>query len=198
MVLTSEKTAETRKWKSPLNSQRARAIRLDYRKSRPATPRTCPAGCAKPGAGHEKRPRRAPWWVWPSRGHTASVHHLSQFASGVARSQDLQAAALDLGGLAFATELEVALLAHGLGSFAGGLEPFAGIELVGVLGQELAHGAGHGQANVGVDVDLAHAVLDGFLDLGDRHAVGFLHLAAVLVDDGQQFLRHRRRTVHHQ
>jgi hypothetical protein len=85
-----------------------------------------------------------------------------------------------------------------LGGFARGLEPFAGIELVGVLEQELAHRAGHGQTDVGVDVDLAHAVLDGFLDLLDRHAVGFLHLAAVLVDDGQQVLRHRRRAVHHQ
>jgi hypothetical protein len=77
-----------------------------------------------------------------------------------------------------------------LGGLAGRLEPFAGVELVGVLGQELAHRAGHRQADVGVDVDLAHAVLDGFLDLLDRHAVGLLHLAAVLVDDGQQVLRH--------
>ena len=38
---------------------------------------------------------------------------------------------------------------------------------------------------------LVHAVLDRLLNLFDRHAVGFLHLATVLVDDGQQFSRHR-------
>ena len=48
------------------------------------------------------------------------------------------------------------------------------------------------KADVGVDVDLANAVLDGFLDFLDRNAVGFLHVAAVLADDGQHFLRHRR------
>jgi hypothetical protein len=36
------------------------------------------------------------------------------------------------------------------------------------------------------------------LDFLDRHAVGFLHVAAVLADLGQQILRHRRRAVHHQ
>jgi hypothetical protein len=36
------------------------------------------------------------------------------------------------------------------------------------------------------------------LDFFHRHAVGFLHVAAELADFGQQFLRHRRRTVHHQ
>ncbi len=41
-------------------------------------------------------------------------------------------------------------------------------------------------------------MLDGFLDLFHRHAVGLLHVAAVLADDGQQILRHRRGAVHHQ
>ena len=41
-------------------------------------------------------------------------------------------------------------------------------------------------------------MLDGFLDFLDWHAVGFLHLAAVLVDDGQQLGGHRRGTVHDQ
>ncbi|OQC12197.1 MAG: hypothetical protein BWX79_01174 [Alphaproteobacteria bacterium ADurb.Bin100] len=41
-------------------------------------------------------------------------------------------------------------------------------------------------------------MLDGFLDLFHRHAVGLLHLAAVLVDDGQQVLRHAAGAVHHQ
>src|SRR5690606_17777879 len=127
-----------------------------------------------------------------------SVHDLLQLAGRVARGHLLQGAPLDLGALAFAAELQVALLADGLGSLARGLHPLAHVELVRVLGLELAHRAGHGQADVGVDVDLAHAVLDGFLDLGHRHAVGFLHLAAVLVDEGQQLLRHAGGAVHDQ
>ena len=128
----------------------------------------------------------------------ASVDHLGEFAGGVFAGHHTEAVALDLAALAFAAKFQVALLAHRLGGGAGGLEPFAGIELVGVFRQELAHRAGHGQADVGVDVDLAHAVLDGFLDFLDGHAVGFLHLAAVLVDDGQQLLRHAGGAVHHQ
>jgi uncharacterized protein YaiI (UPF0178 family) len=64
--------------------------------------------------------------------------------------------------------------------------------------QHLADLAGHRHAVVGVDVDLAHAVLDAALDLLDRHAPGLRHLAAELVDDVLQVLRHRGRAVHHQ
>ena len=110
----------------------------------------------------------------------------------------MQAVALDLGGLTFAAELDVALLANRLGGFTRRLEPFAGIKFFRVLSQKLAHRTGHGQADVGVDVDLAHAELDGFLNLFDRHAVGFFHVAAVLANDGQQLLRHARRAMHHQ
>jgi hypothetical protein len=49
----------------------------------------------------------------------------------------LQALALDLAGLAFAAELDVALLADLLGGLARRLEPLAGVELVGVLGRNL-------------------------------------------------------------
>ena len=89
-------------------------------------------------------------------------------------------------------------LANLLGRFAGRLEPFAGVEFVGVLRQEFARRSGHGQADVGIDVDLAHTVLDGFLNFLDRHAVSLFHLAAVLVDDGQQFGRHAGGAMHHQ
>ena len=41
-------------------------------------------------------------------------------------------------------------------------------------------------------------MLDAPLDFLNRHAVGLWHLAAVLVDDVLQFLRHARRAVHHQ
>ena len=119
-------------------------------------------------------------------------HRLRQFTLGVPGGHDLQVVALDLATLAFATKLQVALLGNSLGGLAGGFEPLAGVKLFGVLGQELSYRAGHGQSNIGVDVDLAHAVLDGFLNFFDRHTVGFLHLAAELVDDGQQVLRNGR------
>ncbi|MDT4778415.1 hypothetical protein FQZ97_106140 [compost metagenome] len=41
-------------------------------------------------------------------------------------------------------------------------------------------------------------MLDAFDDFFNRYAVGFLDVAAVLVDDRQPLLRNRRRTVHHQ
>ena len=84
-------------------------------------------------------------------------------------------------------------LLHG---FAGGLQVVARIELLGRLGKDLADGAGDGQAIVGVDVDFADAVADAELNLLDRHAPGFLELAAVLVDDVLQVLGHRRAAVH--
>ena len=69
-------------------------------------------------------------------------------------------------------------------------ETRAKIELFRLLGQQFANSAGHRHAIVRVDVDLAHAVLDTKLNLFHRHAVGLLHLAAVLVDDVLQVLRH--------
>ena len=58
----------------------------------------------------------------------------------------------------------------------GGLEVLAGVELVGVLVEELTDGAGHGQTQVGVDVDLTHRAPGGLtqLLLGDTHGVGHL------------------------
>lgn len=41
-------------------------------------------------------------------------------------------------------------------------------------------------------------MLDALDDFGNRHAVGLRHRATKLVDDFQPFLRHRRRTVHHE
>src|SRR5690606_29443277 len=74
----------------------------------------------------------------------------------------------------------------------------ARVELGLVLGHEAADGAGRGQAQVGVDVHLAHAVLDAFDDFFHRHAVGFADFTAEFVDDFQPFLRHGRRAVHDQ
>ena len=41
-------------------------------------------------------------------------------------------------------------------------------------------------------------MLDRFLDFFYGYTVGFLHVTAKFADLGQQFLRYRRRTVHHQ
>ena len=78
------------------------------------------------------------------------------------------------------------------------LEVLARVKLAGVLGEDLADGAGHGHPVVGVDVDLAHPVLDATLDLLHRHAPGLGHLAAVLVDDVLEVLRHAGGAVHDQ
>src|SRR5690606_13359836 len=74
----------------------------------------------------------------------------------------------------------------------------ARIEFAAVVSQEAAHGTGGGQTQVGIDVDLAHAVLDAFDDFLDRHAVGFLDVAAVFVDHRQPLLGYRGGAVHHQ
>jgi hypothetical protein len=84
-------------------------------------------------------------------------------------------------------------LADALRRLGGGLQRLARVELAGLLGEDLAHRAGHRQADVGVDVDLAHAAGDAALDLFHRHAVGLLDVAAVLADDGQPLLRHAGR-----
>ena len=68
---------------------------------------------------------------------------------------------------------------------AGGLQVLAGIELVGMLTEELTDRAGHGQTQVGVDVDLADGAAGGLTELllGNAHRVG--HLAAVGIPEEQ-------------
>src|SRR5690606_26517035 len=79
-----------------------------------------------------------------------------------------------------------------------GPQPFARVEFGFVFGKEAAHGGGGGQAQVGVDVHLAHAVADAFLDFLDRDAVSFLHFAAILVNQFEQVLRYGGGAVHHE
>ena len=78
---------------------------------------------------------------------------------------------------------------------AGGLQILAGVKVVGMLVEVLTDGAGHGQAQIGVDVDLTHGHGSGLtqLLLGDTHGVG--HLAAVLVDHLHILLGHGRGAV---
>ena len=80
---------------------------------------------------------------------------------------------------------------------ASGSEVLAGVELTGLLNEDLADGSGHGQTRVGVDVDLANGRCGSLAELffGDTHCVG--ELTTVLVDGVHFFLGHRRRTVEH-
>src|SRR5208337_2242366 len=66
-------------------------------------------------------------------------------------------------------ELRHALGNHLLHGLAGGLHVVARIELLGLGPEHLANRSGHGQAVVGVDVDLAYAVANAELDLFDRN-----------------------------
>ena len=80
---------------------------------------------------------------------------------------------------------------------AGGLEIGAGIEALGVLVKVLADGGSHCKAQVGIDVDLADGHGSGLAQhlFGDADGVG--HLAAVLVDDADELLRHGGSAVQH-
>src|SRR3954468_16155082 len=97
---------------------------------------------------------------------TARAEGRVELAGGVALGHlGRREHALDLGGLAGGVEFLQALLAELGHRLHGGLQILARVELARVLGQHLADLAGHRHAVVGVDVDLAHAVLDAALDL---------------------------------
>src|SRR5690606_402982 len=118
------------------------------------------------------------------------LHHLSQLAGGIATRHFVERNRLDLAGIAGSAKLLVALETDLLGSKTCGLEVFAWVELGRVLGHETTDGAGHSQADVGIDIDLAHTELDRFLDFFNRYAVRFFHVAAKLTDFRQQVLRY--------
>ena len=78
---------------------------------------------------------------------------------------------------------------------AGRSEVLPGIELTGLLIEDLADGGGHCKTAVGVDVDLADSALGSLAELllGDTDSVR--QLATVGIDDVDIFLGHRRRAV---
>ncbi len=76
------------------------------------------------------------------------------------------------------------------------LEILARIKFARIFLQHAADLTCQCHAVVGVDVDLAHAMLDAALDFFNRHTPSRLHLAAIFVDDFLKLFRHRRRTVH--
>src|SRR3989338_18876 len=83
-----------------------------------------------------------------------------QFAPGIARHHRVQRNRLDFRGLSGAAESFIACLADFLHRLGGSGEEFARIEVLGVLREITAGRAGRRYAQVGVDVHLAHTVLD--------------------------------------
>src|SRR5215472_8922855 len=120
-----------------------------------------------------------------------SVYDLAQSTSLVTLGHDFEVDREDIGRLTGGTECLKTLDTDLFRFVHGSLQEFARIELVGVFFHGAAHGGGHGEANVGIDVYLAHAVADALAYFGDRDAIGLADLTAVTPDFLQQTLRHR-------
>src|SRR5438045_3859001 len=71
---------------------------------------------------------------------------------------------------------------------AGRLEIIARIEFFGRLGKHLSNGSGDREPIVGINIYLAHTVLDASLNFFDGDAPRLLELAAIFVDDVLQVL----------
>src|SRR6516162_2708280 len=89
---------------------------------------------------------------------------------------------LDPGSVARGAELLEPLTAEVAHRIHGGLKKLARVEFTLCLRGHLADDRGHRQAAVGVNIDLAHALLDATDDLLDRYPPGLRHLAAKLVE----------------
>lgn len=74
-----------------------------------------------------------------------------------------------------------------LDPFSGGTEVFTGIEFLGIEGHGLTDAGGHGEAEVGIDIDLGATGAAGDFDIGfgDAGGVG-AEVTAELVDFGDQ------------
>ena len=86
---------------------------------------------------------------------------------------------------------------HVLDSLTGGLEVLPGIEMIRMLREILADDSGHRQTNVRVNVDLADSAGSSLTELLLRDTDGAGHVAAVLIDLGNELLRDGGRTVQH-
>ena len=86
---------------------------------------------------------------------------------------------------------------HILDRLTGGLEVLPGIKMIRMFRKVLTDNRGHGQTDIGVDVDLADSAAGCLTELLFRNADSTGHVSAVLVDLGNEFLRHGRRTVEH-
>src|SRR5690554_4174216 len=138
-----------------ISSRPATAIRV----ASPAAADAPVSGGFTGGAGSGPQPSRERTEGRPV--HASSIHHLGELALPVALDHHRQRDRLDLAALAGAPERLVTREADLADGLAGRLEVLARVELVRMLGEEATDGAGHREPDVGVDVDLAHAVLDG-------------------------------------
>src|ERR1700733_7730044 len=125
-----------------------------------------------------------------SRGHASDtrVERSATIAFGHLGQWDHR----DLGRMARRTELFEPLAAEIAHRIHRWLEEFARVEFAPGLGCYLSECRGHRQPAIGVDVDLADAMPDAAHDFLDRHAPGLRHLAAELIENILQWLRHRR------
>ena len=89
------------------------------------------------------------------------------------------------------------VLDHFLHVGAGIAEVLARVKVRRILGEVFSDGGREGDAQVGVDVDLADGKRGGLFELGFGDADGVGHGTAVLVDDGDLFLRHAGSAVEH-
>ena len=74
-------------------------------------------------------------------------------------------------------------------------EILARVEMIGMLGKILADVAGHGEADIRVNVDLAHCKLGSFTQLIFGNADSVRHIAAIGIDHLDKLLRNGGRTV---
>ena len=84
---------------------------------------------------------------------------------------------------------------HVLDSLTSRLQVLARVEVIRMLSEVLADRGGHGQTNIGVDIDLADGQLCSVTQLFLRNADCIRHLAAELVDLVNKLTRYGRGTV---
>ena len=81
------------------------------------------------------------------------------------------------------------VLDHFLDRLTARLEVGPGIEIGGVTEEAFPDGAGHGKADIGVDIDLAYRHVSGFVQHIFRHALGALYAAAEFIAFLHEFLQ---------
>ena len=84
---------------------------------------------------------------------------------------------------------------HILNSLTGGLQILTGIEVIRMLCEVLTDVTGHGKTDIGVDIDLTYGKLSCLTELLFRNTYGVRHVAAVLVNHLNEFLRNGAGTV---
>lgn len=84
---------------------------------------------------------------------------------------------------------------HIFDGLTGGFQILAGIKVIRMLREVFADIAGHSQTDIGVDIDLTYCKLSCLTKLLFRNTYCIGHIAAVLVNHLNKFLRNRRGTV---